>query len=128
MPIGSINSIETTMSKWYDHIKFFLDHGFVPGTLDPKTHRELQLNSAPYQFIDNVLFRKNYDGIFLRCLEKDQTDGILFQFHAGPAGGHFSRETTAHKIIREGYHFLPYSEMLMPMSGNVSLSISVMAK
>ena len=30
MPIGSINSIETTMSKWYDHIKFFLNHGISP--------------------------------------------------------------------------------------------------
>ena len=25
--------------------------------------------------------------------------------HAGPTGGHFSRETTAHKVLREGYYW-----------------------
>ena len=65
----------------------------------------MRLKSAPYQFIDNILFRKNYDRVFLKCLEKDQIDDILFQFHAGPAGGHLSGEMAAHKIIRAGYYW-----------------------
>ena len=39
IPIGSVNAIETTTSEWYEHIKFFLNHGFAPETLDPKKHR-----------------------------------------------------------------------------------------
>ena len=65
----------------------------------------MRLKSSPYQLIDNVLFRKNYDGVFLRCLEKDQTDDFLFQFHAGPAGGHFLGDTIAHKIIQACYYW-----------------------
>ena len=68
-PTGSINAIETTTPEWYDHIKFFLNHGFSLKTLDSKKRRALRLNSTPYQFIDNVLFRKNYDGFFPRCLK-----------------------------------------------------------
>ena len=98
-PTGFVNALETMASEWYDHIKFFLHNGFAPETIDPKKRRALRLKSAPYQLIDNVQFRKNYDGFFLRCLEKDQTDEFFFQFHAGPAGGNFSSDTMAHKII-----------------------------
>ena len=104
IPTGSINTIETTTSEWYDHINFFLNHGFALETLDPKKCRYLRLKSAPYQFIDGIFFKKKYDGFFLRCLDTDQNDDILFQFHVGPTGGNFSGETTAHKIIREGYY------------------------
>ena len=99
-PTSFVNALETAASDWYDHIIFFLHNGFSPETLDPKKCRALRLKSAPYQLIDNVLFRKNYEGVFLRCLEKDQTNDFLFQFHAGPTGGHFSGDTTTHKIIR----------------------------
>ena len=51
------------------------------------------------------MFRKNYDGVFLRFSEKDKTDEFLFQFQAGPVGGHFLGDTMAHKIIREGYYW-----------------------
>ena len=58
VPTSSVNEIETTTSKWYDHIKFFLHNGFSPETLDPRKRRALRLKSSPYQLIDNVLFRK----------------------------------------------------------------------
>ena len=93
------------MFEWYNHIKFSLNHGFAPKNIDLQKCRDLRLKSAPYQFIDGILFRKNYDDVFLRCLDKEQTDDILFQFHAGPEGENFSGETTAHKIIREGYYW-----------------------
>ena len=114
IPTGSVNAIETTTSEWYDHIKCFTNHGFSPKPLYSKKCRALRLKSAPYQFIDGILFRKNYDGVFLRCLDKDQTNDILFQFHVEPTGGNFSGETTAHKIIREGYFWPAYFVQRFP--------------
>ena len=67
-PTGFVNALETAASEWYYHIKFFLHNGFSPETLDPKKHTALRLRSAPYQLIDDVLFRKNYDGVFLICV------------------------------------------------------------
>ena len=49
----------------------------------------MRLKETPYQFIDNVLFCKNYDGVFLRCLEKPKADKILVDLHAGPVEGHY---------------------------------------
>jgi len=80
-------------------------HGNAPEHLDPCNKRALRLRSAPYQLIDNILFRKNFKGVLLRCLERSEADNVLSQLHAGPARGHFSGETTTHKILKAGYYW-----------------------
>ena len=71
--------------------------------MEPKKKRDVRLKSAPYQLVNNVLFRKNADGVLLRCLEKEESDSVLKQLHDGPAGGHFVGDTTAHKVLRACY-------------------------
>ena len=62
--------------------------------------------TALYQIIDGVLFRKNYDGVFLRCLECEDANKVVAELQDGPTGGHFSRDiTTSHKILRVGYYW-----------------------
>ena len=53
--------------------------------------------------IDGVLFWHKYDKVLHRFLEKDNAKHILIELHDGLASGHFSVETTAHKVSREGY-------------------------
>ena len=38
-------------------------------------------------------------------MEKDDVEQILIELRDGSAGGHFSGETTAHKVLREGYYW-----------------------
>ena len=38
-------------------------------------------------------------------MEKDNAEHILTELHDGPTNGHFSRETTAHKVLRAGYYW-----------------------
>ena len=80
VPTSSLIAIGTTTSKWYDHIKFFLHNRFPPETLDPRKRRALRLKSAPYQLINDVLFRNNYDGVFLKFLEKIRLMISYFNF------------------------------------------------
>ena len=35
-------------------------------------------------------------------MEKDDAEHILIELHDGSASGHFSEETTTHKVLREG--------------------------
>ena len=42
---------------------------------------------------------------FLRCLEHEYAAKVVKELHDGPARGHYSRDTTAHKILREGYYW-----------------------
>ena len=51
-----------------------------------------------------MLFRKNYDGVFLRCLEQEDAK-VVAELHDGPARGHFSGDTTTHKILRARYYW-----------------------
>ena len=38
-------------------------------------------------------------------MEKDDAEHILIELHDGLVGGHFSGETTTHKVLREGYYW-----------------------
>ena len=73
--------------------------------IEPRKKRALRLKYDPYLLIDNILSRRNSDGVLLRCLDKDETEVILKELHSRPAGGHFGGETTAHKILRDGYYW-----------------------
>ena len=74
--------VSTPPDSWYDDIKFFLLHGTEPEHLDPRHKKALRLKSAPYQLIDNILFRNNFEAVLLRCLERNEADNMLSQLHA----------------------------------------------
>ena len=48
--------------------------------------------------------KKNYDGIFLRCLEREDASKIVKELYDGPARGHYFEDTIAHKTLRVGYY------------------------
>ena len=52
-----------------------------------------------------MLFRKNYDGVLLRCLEREYATKVVVELHDGPTRGHFSGDTTTHNILRAGYYW-----------------------
>jgi hypothetical protein len=86
-------------------MKYYLTHGSNPHYLDPKMKRVVRLKSAQYQLIQGILCRKNYDGVFIRCLEKRDVEKVMFELHDGPAGGLYGGDNTAHKILRPGYYW-----------------------
>ena len=51
--------------SWYTDIRVFLEIGTAPDYLEPKKRRALRFKSAPYLLIDNILFRRNLDGVLL---------------------------------------------------------------
>ena len=65
----------------------------------------MRLKSASYHIVDGILLRNNYDGVLLRCLEKEYAKKVIKELHDGPARGHFSRDTTAHKILKARYYW-----------------------
>jgi hypothetical protein len=55
--------------------------------------------------VNGILFRKFFDEILMRCLERDEADKVLSELHAGEVGGHFGGDTTAHKVLTTGYYW-----------------------
>eukprot|EP00253_Pinus_taeda_P003259 PITA_03259 len=73
--------------------------------MDASQRRVLRLKSNQYHLSNDTVYRKNCDGIWLSCLEKDDADHVLKEMHDDLAGGHYGGDTTAHKILRAGYYW-----------------------
>jgi hypothetical protein len=52
-------------------IFFIMRCAQVIGHLNSKERRALRLKYAQYHLINSMLFRRNYAGVLLRCLEKE---------------------------------------------------------
>lgn len=68
--------------------------------------RALRYKAIKYIIKAGNLFRKNYSRIYLRCVEKDQADDLLKQFHDQENGtGHAVGNALVHQILRTGYYW-----------------------
>ena len=67
----------TAPKSWYRDLVHYLQEGYLLEHCSPKQKRALRLKSASYQIIDGVLFRNNYDGVFLRCLEQEDAKKVI---------------------------------------------------
>jgi len=53
-----------------------------------------------------VPFHENFDGVKLRCFEKDDIDQVLKDMHNVLVHGHFPRYTISHNILIVDYYCL----------------------
>eukprot|EP00253_Pinus_taeda_P011040 PITA_11040 len=105
-PTEEINKVNVTDSQsQYADLIFYLKNGHAPPHLSYKNKRAIRLKAKTFTIIDDVLFKRNYDSILLRCLEKTEAQKVLQELQDGPAGGHFGADTTTHKIIHAGYYW-----------------------
>jgi hypothetical protein len=91
--------------EWYRDILFYLRSRQFPFTMKPKERRTLKMKSNKYVLIVDRLFRRNYDGILLRCVDEKKSRDLMREFHEGMCGGHFAPTITSHKIIRVGFYW-----------------------
>jgi hypothetical protein len=65
--------------------------------------RDLKLKEIKYFLIHQVLYLKDPLGVLLRCLDPQEAQKIMFDFHDSLCGGHHFWRATAYKILRDGY-------------------------
>lgn len=75
-----------------------------PHIFDHK-RRALRLKATKYCFAQDGLGWMSPDGVILRCVNKEESENLITEFHAGLCGGHYATKTTAHKILRAGYYW-----------------------
>ena len=51
------------------------------------------------------LYKKNYEGIYLKCLNCNEAKYVLTQFHDKYGTGHGLVEATMHQILRSSYYW-----------------------
>jgi hypothetical protein len=67
--------------------------------------RALKLKAVRYCLIDQVFHWRDPIGVFLRCLNPQEAQKVIFDFHSGLCGGHHFWKTITHKILRDGYYW-----------------------
>jgi hypothetical protein len=102
---GEVSYTSPGLDSWYKDLTYLLYHGTCPENMNPRERRALKLKSTQYRLINSVLFQINYDGVLLRCLEREDAGKVLKELHDGPTGGHFAGNTAAYKILRASYYW-----------------------
>lgn len=81
---------------------YFLLTGECPQGLNREKIRYYIIQYIPYVLLNGILFRKDFYGVLLRSIEVDQVDRVLYEFHEGSSGGHFSPRDATLKIMKGG--------------------------
>jgi hypothetical protein len=90
---------------WYRDILYFLQELKPLDGMGKSKARDLKPKVVKYFLIDQVLHWRDPLGVFLRCLNPQEAQKVMFDFHSGLCEGHHFWKTTAHKILRVGYYW-----------------------
>jgi hypothetical protein len=99
------SALSLAACTWYKDILYFLQELKPLDGLGKNKARALKFKAVRYCLIDQALYLKDPLGVFLRCLEPQESHKVMFDFHSGLCGGHHLWKTTAHKILRARYYW-----------------------
>jgi hypothetical protein len=102
---SSQDNLPLAECTWYGDIIYFLQELKPPDGMGKSKARDLKLKAIRYCLIDQVLYWKDPLGVLLRCLDPQEAQRIMFDFHSSLCGGHHFWKTTAYKILRVGYYW-----------------------
>ena len=68
-------------------------------TLTTQQKHALRLKAISYHLVQGNPFHKHHSEVLLCYLEYDEAQKVLMELDHGLAGGHYARDTTAHKIM-----------------------------
>ena len=88
---------------WYTNVIHYLQHMEVPPHLPDNEKRNTKLQAISYIIVQNNLWCRNFEGVLLKCVDKERAKDVLKEMHAGVCGEHYMAKTTAHKIMRVGF-------------------------
>ena len=78
-------TIHDIQTDWVDDMTRFLQTGRCPEGLERSKRRYYRLQAISYCLMNDILFKKDLQGVLLRCIKPDQIEHILHQFHEGLA-------------------------------------------
>ncbi|XP_057863203.1 uncharacterized protein LOC131071404 [Cryptomeria japonica] len=96
---------DVTLDEWYKDIVCYLLNHRCPAHMAPAQKRALRLKCQHFMLQGSVLYRRNHEGIYLRCVGKNEAKQIVEQFHNRFGTGHGASLATAHQILRAGYYW-----------------------
>jgi len=101
--VGVSQMFAYEVSPWYQHIYKYLKDNFIDTNLDKREKIRMKRLATKYVVIGDVLYKRSFNSILLRCLLSEHIDIALEHAHGGACGGHFNRRSIFGKLIKMGY-------------------------
>jgi hypothetical protein len=73
--------------------------------LQRNKEKSLKLKAVRYFLINQVLYWKDPLGLLLKCVDPQEADRVIVEFHDSLCGGHHFWKTTTYKNLRSGYYW-----------------------
>nr|XP_027102927.1 uncharacterized protein LOC113724200 [Coffea arabica] len=94
---------EIEKEDWRHLITDYLNHGKLPE--DPKKRVDIRRRAPGFIYYKGTLYRRSFDGVFLRCLGEDEAMQAMEEAHSGICGAHQSGPKLHFRIKRMGYYW-----------------------
>lgn len=101
---------ESDEKPWFFDIKHYLRKQEYPAeasSLDKRTIRRL---ASKFFLNKDVLYKRNYDMVLLRCVDRHEANQLVKDIHEGSFGTHANRHAMRKKILRADYYWLIMEE------------------
>ena len=66
----------------------------------------LRLLATQYILCGGVLYGRSYEGVHLRCVDKEEAEKLIKEVHQGVCGLHMNGRMLAKKIVRLGLYWV----------------------
>ncbi|XP_050895577.1 uncharacterized protein LOC127102217 [Lathyrus oleraceus] len=90
---------------WFYDIKTFLEKQQYPEGISIIDKKALRRLSPKFFLNGDVLYKRNYDSVLLRCVDRHEASTIVKSIHEGCEGVHAKGPAMAKKILRVGYYW-----------------------
>ncbi|KAG9453464.1 hypothetical protein H6P81_006368 [Aristolochia fimbriata] len=98
-----ISASQNQTEDWRKPIINFLRHSTLP--VDLRERVQIRRTAPRYVFINDVLYRRSYEGLLLRCLSKEEGLQVLKETHGGICGAHQVGPKLHLQVKRLGYYW-----------------------
>ncbi|XP_050890675.1 uncharacterized protein LOC127096100 [Lathyrus oleraceus] len=92
--------------RWYYDIMRLLECQEYPKDTSITDKKYLRKLSSKFFLSGRVLYKRNYDSVLLRCVNKQEENQIIMEIHEGSFGTHVSGHTMVNKILRVDYYWM----------------------
>jgi hypothetical protein len=91
---------------WCYNIKCFLQSHIYPSGASLKDKKTLRRLASNFYLNGDVLYKRNFDMVLLRCVDRHEAYLLMTKVHEGSFGTHSNGHARVKKMLRAGYYWL----------------------
>ena len=111
-------------SNWTTSLISYLKTGILPDGNDAA--RKLNVQASRFVLIKNILYKRGFSRLYLRCLCHKEADYVMREVHEGICGNHSGARSLVHKLVRARYYcptMLKDAQFMLRLATSVKGSI-----